>query len=220
MNRFDNKRARAENATNIMCPKIMKKLERNKEADDYICHWSNNLQFEINHSHEPRKIVDREAKTCGCGQWQLNGILYPHAICTIYKNKRYPEEYIIKWYLMDTYRLSYAPSIHPMPGPSDWPINRDVDSIEPPIPKPQRDRPKKLRRRGIDETEPDENVKVTRKGYNVCCENCSKKGHNAKSCSQPKNQNKKKYPKRVRKPKPTTVSYNIIFFFFFLLYVN
>jgi len=27
MNRFDKKRARAANATNIMCPKIMKKLE-------------------------------------------------------------------------------------------------------------------------------------------------------------------------------------------------
>jgi hypothetical protein len=38
MNRFDKKKARATNATNIMCPKIMKKLERNKEADDYICH--------------------------------------------------------------------------------------------------------------------------------------------------------------------------------------
>jgi hypothetical protein len=39
MNRFDKKRAGAANATNIICPKIMKKLERNKkEADDYICH--------------------------------------------------------------------------------------------------------------------------------------------------------------------------------------
>jgi hypothetical protein len=42
-----------------------------------------------------------------------------------------------------------------------------------------------------------------------------KKGHNARSYSQPKNLNRKKYPKRVRKPKPksTTVSYDIIFFF-------
>jgi len=39
-----------------------------------------------------------------------------------------------------------------------------------------------------------------------------KKGHNARSCNQPENPNRKKYPKRVRKPKPTTVSYNIIFF--------
>jgi hypothetical protein len=109
---------------------------------------------------------------------------------------------------MDTYRLSYAPSIHPMPGPSDWPIDRDVDPIKPPIPKPQRHRPKKLKRRGIDETEANESVKVTRKGYDVCCR------HNARSCSQLENPNRKKFPKRVTKPKPkpTTVSSNIIFF--------
>jgi hypothetical protein len=76
---------------------------------------------------------------------------------------------------MDTYRLSYAPSIHPMLGPSDWPIEHDVDPIEPPIPKPQRGKPKKLRKKGIDEMEPDESDKVTRKGYDVCCGNCDKK---------------------------------------------
>jgi hypothetical protein len=101
-----------------------------------------------------------------------------------------------------------------MSGPSDWPIDHDGDPMQPPIPKPQRGRPKKLRRKGIDETEPDESVKVTRKGYDVCCGNCGKKCHNARTCSQPKNPNRKKYPKRVRKPKskPTIVSYNIIFF--------
>lgn len=218
MNWFDKKMAEAANATNIMCPNIMKKLERNKEeADDYICHMSNNLQFEVDHSHEPRRVVDLEAKTCGCGRWQLNGIPCPYAICAIYRNRRYLEEYISKWYLMDTYRLSYAPSIHPMPEPSDWLIDCDVYLIQPPIPKPQRGRPKKLRRRGIDETEADESVKVTRKGYDVYCENCGQKGHNTRSCSQPENPNRKKYPKRVKKPKlkpkPTTVSYNIIFFF-------
>jgi zinc finger SWIM domain-containing protein 3 len=70
MNRFDKKRVGAANATNIICPKIMKKLERNKkDADDYICHWSNNLQFEVDHNHEPRRVVDLEAKTCGCDWW-------------------------------------------------------------------------------------------------------------------------------------------------------
>jgi len=192
----------------------MKKLERNKEADDYICHWSNNLQFEVDHSHEPRSVVDLEAKTCGCGRWQLYGIPCPHAICAIYRNRWYPEEYIRKWYLMDTYRLSYAPNIHPMSGPSDWPIDRDVDPIQPLIPKPQCGRPKMLRKRGIDETEAMKVFKVPRKSYGVFYGNWGQKGHNAKSCSQPENPNKKKYPKRVRKskPKPTTVSYNIIFF--------
>jgi hypothetical protein len=213
MNRFDKKKARAANATNLICPKIVKKLERNKkEANDYICHWSDNFQFEIDRSHEPRRIIDLKAKTCGCGWWQLNGFPWGYAICAIYRNRWYAKEYISKWYLMDIYKLSYAPSIHPMLGPSDWPIDRDIDPIEPPMPNPRCGRPKELRKRGIDETEPDESVRVTRKGYGVCCGNCGQKGHNARSCSQPENPNRKKYPKRVRKSKPTNV--NCYFFFF------
>ncbi|XP_062150890.1 uncharacterized protein LOC133859491 [Alnus glutinosa] len=117
--------------------------------------------YEVDHSHEPRRVVNLEARTCGCGRWQLNGILCPHAICAMYRNRRFPEDYISKWYLMDTYRLSYAPNINPMPGPNDWLIDCDVDPIEPPIPKTQRGRPKKLRRRGDDETVPDESTRVT-----------------------------------------------------------
>jgi hypothetical protein len=165
-------------------------------VDAYICHWSNGLQHEVDHSHEPRRVVNLEARTYGCGRWQLNGISCPHVICAMYRNRRLPEDYISKWYLIDTYRLSYAPNINPMPGPNDRLIDCDVDPIEPSIPKTQRGRPKKLRRRGDDETVPDESG------------NCGKKVHNARSCKQPENPNRKKYPKRDRrKPKPTDVSW-------------
>jgi hypothetical protein len=84
-------------------------MERNKkEARDYICQSSNKVQFEIDHSHEPRRVVDLEAKACGCGRWQLNGIPCPQVVCAIYINRCYFEDYISKWYLMDTYKLSYA----------------------------------------------------------------------------------------------------------------
>jgi hypothetical protein len=46
----------------------------------------------------------------------------------------------------------------------------DVDPILPPLPRTQRGRPKKKRTRGPDENEPNESVKVTRKGYDVKCE--------------------------------------------------
>jgi hypothetical protein len=62
---------------------------------------------------------------------------------------------------METYRLSYALSINSTPEPNDWPVDRDVDPIEPLIPKPQRGRSRKLKKRGANETEPDESVKVT-----------------------------------------------------------
>jgi hypothetical protein len=62
-----------------------------------------------------------------------------------------------------------------------------------------------VRRRGDDENEPIETIKVTRKGYGVHCGNCGQTDHNAKSCCQLDNPNKK-----VVKTKPnseTEVSY-------------
>jgi len=103
MNRFDKKRVGVATSTNLICPKIVKKLDRNKkEADAYICHWSNGLQYEVDHSHELRRVVNLETRTCGCGRWQLNSIPCPHAICAMYRNRRLPEDDISKWYLMDT----------------------------------------------------------------------------------------------------------------------
>jgi hypothetical protein len=98
-------------------------------------------------------------------------------------------------HLSETYRLSYAPDIKPMPRPNEWPVDRDVDPIEPHIPKKQRGRPRKPRKRRVYKNELDESVKVTRKGYDICCGNCGHKGNSAKSCRQPENPNRKKYAK-------------------------
>jgi len=207
MNRFNQKRGGAVTATNVICPKIMKKLERNKsDARNYICHWSNKLQFEVDSTHEARRVVDLEQRTCGCGRWQLNGIPCPHAIAAIYLNHHKPEQYVSKWYLMDTFRQAYACGVNPMPGPDDWPADRDVDPIDPPEPRKQRGRPKKQRKREPYEQKPDESIKICRKGYNVQCGNCGKKGHNARGCSEPEHANRKKYPKKVKKPKTDVVS--------------
>ena len=168
--------------------------------------------FEVDHSHEPRRIVNLKQKSCGCGRWQLNGIPCLHACASIYANKEVPERYISEWYLVKTYLKSYAPDISPMPGPNDWPVDKDTEPIEPPISKKQKGRPKKLRRRGIDENDPLEIVKVTRQGYDVTCGNCGKKGHNARGCKQPENPNRRKWVKRVRNKKQNhTAATNVSF---------
>jgi hypothetical protein len=105
----------------------------------------------------------------------------------------------------------YASGINPIPGPNEWPIDLDVDPIEPPILKKQCGRPRKLKKKKKKkrdyENVPDESVKVTHKGYDVRCRNCGQKGHNIRSYCQPENSNRKKYPKRVRNSKPTVVRF-------------
>ena len=66
------------------------------------------------------------------------------------------------WYLMDTFRQSYAHDINPIPlAYNEWHVNHDVEPILPPIPKKQRGRPRKLKKRGNDDNEPIETIKVT-----------------------------------------------------------
>jgi hypothetical protein len=82
---------------------------------------------------------------------KLNGIPCPHAVCTIYLNKGKSETYVSHWYMMDTYRKSYASGINPMFGPDEWPVDEGVEPIEPPQPRKQCRRPKKQRKIGVDE---------------------------------------------------------------------
>jgi hypothetical protein len=61
-----------------------------------------------------------------------------------------------------------------------------------------------VRRRVVDENEVDESVKVNRKAYDVSCENYGQEGNKARSGTQLDNLNKRKWPKRDRKPKSNT----------------
>jgi carbonic anhydrase len=59
---------------------------------------------------------------------------------------------------METHWKSYAPKIHHMPKPNEWSIDNDTKPIEPHFCRKQRGEPKKLRCRGPEENEPQENV--------------------------------------------------------------
>lgn len=96
--------------------------------------------------------------------------------------------------------------VNPMPRPDEWLADHDADPIDPPEPRKQRRRPKKQRKREPDKQNPDESIKICRKGYDVRCGNCGKKGHNARGCHEPENPNRKKYPKKDKKPKADVVS--------------
>jgi len=48
MNRYPTKREGARQATNEICPKIRKKLERSKDLQrNYICEWRDGAAFEV-----------------------------------------------------------------------------------------------------------------------------------------------------------------------------
>ncbi|XP_055835154.1 uncharacterized protein LOC129903629 [Solanum dulcamara] len=121
-------------------------------------------------------------------RWELTGIPCSHVVAAIWVKKDEPEMYVHKCYIVEQYMKSYNPSILPIVSSDQWP----KAGIEPPLPpiyKAQPDRPKKLRKRGIDETtqkEPDSRkltlLKVSRKGGKKKCGSCGNLGNNSRKC--------------------------------------
>jgi hypothetical protein len=60
----------AKQATNEICPKIQKKLERLKDLQRcHICRWIEEVEFEVVHCHDARRVVNPSNMTCSCGRW-------------------------------------------------------------------------------------------------------------------------------------------------------
>jgi hypothetical protein len=200
MARFQQKRNGIRSANFAICPKIQKKLERSKsDARNCISRWQNELEFEVDHMYDARRIVRLDKYTCSCGRWQLNGIPCPHACAAIYLHKEKPEKYVDACYKMEKYMEGYAPRVFGMEGPNTWPTDDPCDPIMPPIVRRAPGRPKITRRKEADE--PTNPYKLTRSGYTVKCGNCGGLGHNWKSCKQPLNPNRKRWKPKTRKPK-------------------
>lgn len=105
--------------------------------------------------------------------------------------------YLEDCYQMDKYIQAYEPRMQAMPDPDDWPRIDTDEVILPPLMRSRPGRPKKARRRGADEeVQP---YKVSRARYDVKCGNCGVVGHNFRTCPQPENPTRKKWPKNTKK---------------------
>ncbi|GLT73388.1 hypothetical protein SLA2020_452510 [Shorea laevis] len=152
MTRLQQKRDGIRSALYRICPKILKKLERSKDDNmNCLSRWKNELEFEVDHIYDARRVVDLGKRTCTCGRWQPNGIPCEHACCAIYLHKHKLEDYLDSCYSVSKYIKAYDSQIHAMPGPEEWPPAVGCDGILPPNVRVQPSQPKKVRRRASDE---------------------------------------------------------------------
>lgn len=104
-------------------------------------------------------MVDLFQKTCTCRKWQLTAIPCPHVISVIYceidngRTRGLPEESVDVCYRRETYLRVYSHLINPVPGPNMWEPTR-LNPILSPKHHKQPGRPKKLRRKVVDEHKP------------------------------------------------------------------
>ncbi|KAJ4715347.1 MuDR family transposase [Melia azedarach] len=140
--------------------------------------------YEVLVDNKESNIVDLNAKTYDCGDWQISGLPCVHAVCCIDTIRANVESYVHYLLTKDAYKRTYKYQINPIPSENRWPLVI-VNELEPPEVKKQPGRPKKSRIR-----EADEDPKMKR-SCSVRCTLCSQWGHNKRTCKKKGNAKKK-----------------------------
>ncbi|XP_021994149.1 uncharacterized protein LOC110890805 [Helianthus annuus] len=112
-------------------------------------------------------VVNVEQKVCTCRRWEISGIPCKHAVAVNWDMAAHkqqvgpPEDWVHPCYYLDTWKKAYSYKAG---------------------------RPKKKRRRDQVEVEDamEKKGKLTRKGGTITCKKCNVKGHNSRSCKEPK----------------------------------
>lgn len=178
--RIEKQRTDSEKWTGIICPTVMRKLEKSINMSAY-CHvaWNGDDSYEVT-QREHRFKVNLVDWTCACRYWQLSGLPCPRGISCIYYKTNNIEEYIHKCYSIEEFKKTYGYCPQPVEGRPAWPVS-DRLRPEPPGEIAMSERKKKSRTRE-DQEKPRVATRVSRVGTKIKCSVCKQFGHNKTSC--------------------------------------
>ncbi|XP_028102732.1 uncharacterized protein LOC114301971 [Camellia sinensis] len=122
-------------------------------------------------------IVNLQRRSCCCRIWDINGVPCKHATACITHKRMNLETYCNTMYYKHIYFKAYGEIIHPIHDESLWgPVLGD--ELKPPPLKRMPGRPRKSRRREIDEAAP------SKRSCTVRCIICKEIGHNKRTCQR------------------------------------
>ncbi|XP_058217446.1 uncharacterized protein LOC131328526 [Rhododendron vialii] len=199
MSRLEEKRSWIATCNRVICPKIQSTLEKLKEETRlWEATYAGNGIYEVRDGMMTH-VSDLARHSCSCRKWDVTGIPCPHGIAAIVKDKRQPEAFVHEFFPKESYVRSYAEIINPIPDQTQW-VHTDLDAVmAPPLRRPS-GRPKKLRRRAVDEPKNPNAVRRTRQSLR--CSNCQEFGHNTRNCNKQRQRERKKegdFKQRKRK---------------------
>ncbi|CAL1390237.1 unnamed protein product [Linum trigynum] len=175
--------------TDELCPRIRKRLEKDKEfARLCVSRQSLHDKCEVKMGGEGY-IVDLSAKECTCGYWQLSGIPCCHAISAISHLRKNPDDFVHPLYRAMYVSEGYKVGLPCLDGRQAWPTAQGYE-VHPPKARAMPGRPKKTKKKSAAEleTRPQRGgvgEEVCRRGNLIRCSNCGGEGHNARSCKAP-----------------------------------
>lgn len=123
------------------------------------------------------EIVDIDHWDCSCKGWQLTGLPCCHAITVIGCIGRSPYEYCSRYLTVESYRLTYSETLHPLPNISK-PMQNDSSSLSPVTvtPPPTRRPPGRPTKKRFGSQE------VVKR--QLQCSKCKGMGHNKSTCRE------------------------------------
>ncbi|KAL2921197.1 Transposase for insertion sequence element IS905 [Bienertia sinuspersici] len=179
MRRICTKKQEMEKVNSMLCPKIQKMLEKEKDftANCEVIPSTDTI-FNV-HQNLDTLVVNLSEKSCTYGKWNMTGIPCCHAVACIFFLNRDAEEYVDQCYTKEVYLQCYSYPVPVIEGERHWPIIER--NLAPPPIKIGPGRPRKNRIK-----DPFENPKkpghLTRHGMEMTCKLCNKKGHNKRGC--------------------------------------
>ncbi|XVF62348.1 hypothetical protein PTKIN_Ptkin09bG0000400 [Pterospermum kingtungense] len=123
-------------------------------------------------------VVNIDHWDCSCKGWQLTGLPCCHAIAVFDCIGRSPYDYCSRYFTTESFRLTYAESIHPVPN-VDRPVHNESPeaaitvTVTPPPTKRPPGRPKMKQAESMD---------IIKR--QLQCSKCKGLGHNKKTCKE------------------------------------
>ncbi|KAL5555167.1 hypothetical protein UlMin_037403 [Ulmus minor] len=175
--------------------RVHKILERNKLQSGW-CHVISNghSKFQITLGMGGQFSVDLVNNSCSCRAWDLNGIPCAHAVAAIYHEGHGPLDYVNTFYKKEIMMKAYSFEHVPIADPKEWP-KTSSQPITPPNNRRQPGRPKRIRKRELEEPAPPNATKLRKYNVEMFCKKCKQQGHNTRTCGRRKQEAKKKKKK-------------------------
>ncbi|XP_030472877.1 uncharacterized protein LOC115690608 isoform X1 [Syzygium oleosum] len=119
-------------------------------------------------------IVDVDHWDCSCKGWQLTGLPCCHAIAVFDCIDRSTYDFCSRYFTVETYRLTYAESINPVPNVDKPVLSESAEAVVTVTPPPTKRPP------GRPKMKPFESVDLIKR--QLQCSKCKGLGHNKKTC--------------------------------------
>jgi hypothetical protein len=174
--RYQAKREGIQKLTRKITPKIAKKLEALVyESMDCVAIYAGDDIFEGTGPTSKQFVVNMRRRTYGSRVWQMTGIPCVHACDAIRHSCKDAADYVDDFYSLEMYKKAYEPIIYQMPSEEQW-IKTQHDMLEPLVARATPGRPKKLRKRGVDESRgPQNKFRIRKFGARMKCSKCKGK---------------------------------------------